>query len=152
MNFDDANFNIKSYFAETYYTTSDARPRTTCLQGLICATFTKVVLIEMDDAAAANDGVGTHQVNLVIEEIELRCPVLICLNVSKITNVTMAGVRAPVMLSKRIVMRSKAITPIIIVGKIAKLMNVKSMPAVRGKSFNSSKYLCLSVSIFIPCL
>lgn len=152
MNFDDTNFNIKSYFTQTDDSTGNARSCTTCLQGLISATFSKIILKEVNYTASPNDGEGAHQVNLVIEEIEPRSTILIRLNVSKIANVTVAGAWSSVMLTKRIIMRSETITTVLIVGKITKLVNVKSVLAVRSQSFNSSEYFGLGLSIFLSCL
>jgi hypothetical protein len=55
MNFEDANFNIKSYFAQPNYSTGNARPCTSSFERLICASFSQIVLIEVYYTAATDN-------------------------------------------------------------------------------------------------
>ncbi len=74
----------------------------------------------------------THELYLVVEKAKPRCAILIGLDVSKVAHVTVAGAWTAMMLAEGIKVRAKAVTAVLIIGKITELMDVKGMFAVRG--------------------
>ena len=115
MNFEDANFNIKSYFAQSDYSTGDSGARASSLQWLISATFPQIVVKEVNDTAAADNRVRTHKLYLVVEKVKFWGSILVGLDVTKISHMTVTGAWTTMMLSKRIKMRGKAITTVLVI-------------------------------------
>jgi hypothetical protein len=76
--------------------------------------------------------VRTDELYLVVEKAKPRCAILICLDVSKVSHVTVAGAWTTMILTEGVEVRAKAITTILIIGKITELMDVKGVFAVRG--------------------
>lgn len=152
MNFEHDNLTLKSYFGQANYSTCNPGPSTPCLQWLVGAALTQIILIQMNYAAATDNRVRTHKLYLVVEKVKLGCAILICLYVAKVSHVTVASVWAAMMLTEGVEVWGEAITAVFIIGKITQLMDVKGMLAVRGQTLDSSENFSFGLAIFLPGL
>ena len=86
----------------------------------------------MNYTTSANNWKRANELNFVLKKVKFSLAILISLKIAQVSHVTVAGAWTTMMLTKGIEVWAKAITAILIIGKITELMDVKGVFAVRG--------------------
>lgn len=80
------------------------------------------------------------QVYLIVNEFELSDPVLICLEIPEVSDMSVARLRPPMCLPLRIIVASEAHAPVARVSQIPQLVYVEGVFLIRGQPGQAPRY------------
>jgi hypothetical protein len=89
------------------------------------------------------------QVYLIVNEFELSDPLLICLEIPEVSDMSVARLRPPVCLPLRIIVAGEAHATVARVSQIPQLVNVEGVLLIRGQPGQPPRYHCLCRCILL---